>query len=247
MNKQISVKEKKYTDSMPEAEISQLWIDFDGTITKKDTLDELIKNYSIDNSWELIEQRWQSGFIGSRQCLEEEFALLRIPKSKLHKAIENIEVDEGIFELLKIMRSHSIPVAILSDGVDIFIKQILKNNGITGMPIRSNTIAYNDPYLKLLCPHSNPKCDVGAAHCKCSSMYALGSFDKRSIYIGDGLSDYCAARHSDFIFAKGALAKRLEKENIPFCEFNDLSDVSETLVEIWGTEERSASSLKRSK
>src|SRR5208337_922479 len=151
--------------TLPEVYISQVWIDFDGTISERDTLDELISKYSINDSWKLVEERWHAGLIGSRQCLEEEFALLRIPASELHSSIEGIGVDKGIFNLLNIFDTFSIPVAIVSDGVDIFIKQILKNNGISGIPIRSNTIEYTEPFLKLKCLHNNPDCDSKAAHC----------------------------------------------------------------------------------
>ncbi|MCL1864723.1 MAG: MtnX-like HAD-IB family phosphatase [Spirochaetes bacterium] len=233
MNNTSAEKQREYFETFPEAGQCQIWIDFDGTITKKDTLDELIFKYSIDDSWKLIEKRWQAGLIGSRQCLEEEFALLRIPKAELHKSIENIEVDDGIFNLLKIIKTYSIPITIVSDGVDLFINQILKNNNIHGITIRSNTIEHNEPYLKLICPYNNTNCPVGSAHCKCLSMDTLTAANKKSIYIGDGLSDLCAAKHSDFIFAKGALAKNLTTEGKLFFEFKDLTQIADFIIEKW--------------
>ena len=233
MSRTLAQEQKEYFETLPEAKECQVWIDFDGTITKKDTLDELILKYSIDDSWKLIEKRWQSGLIGSRQCLEEEFALLRIPRAELHKSIENIEVDDGIFKLLNIIKAYSIQIAIVSDGVDLFINQILKNNKIHGITIRSNSIEYNDPYLKLICPYSNANCAVNSAHCKCLSMDSLKTPDKKSIYIGDGLSDLCAAKRSDFIFAKGALAKSLSTEGKLFFEFQDLTQIADFIIERW--------------
>ena len=233
MNSTPAEKQKKYFETFPEAGQCQIWIDFDGTITKKDTLDELIFKYSVDDSWKLIEKRWQAGLIGSRQCIEEEFALLRIPKEELHRSIKDIEVDDGIFHLLKIIKTYSIPIAIVSDGVDLFINRILENNGIHGIPIRSNSVEYKDPYLKLICPNSNANCGVSSAHCKCLSMDTLGEPDKKSIYIGDGLSDLCAAKHSDFIFAKGALAKNLTSEGKLFFEFKDLTQIADFIIEKW--------------
>jgi 2,3-diketo-5-methylthio-1-phosphopentane phosphatase len=202
MSSTLAEKQRVYFETFPEIMECQIWIDFDGTITKKDTLDELILKYSIDDSWKLIEKRWQAGLIGSRQCIEEEFALLRIPKAELYKSIENIEIDAGIFKLLNIIKTYSIPITIVSDGVDLFINQVLNNNGIHGIAIRSNSIEYNEPYLKLICPYNNINCVVGSAHCKCLSMNSLKTPDKKSVYIGDGLSDLRAAKHADSIFAK---------------------------------------------
>ena len=233
MNSTLAEKQREYIETFPKAEECQIWIDFDGTITKKDTLDELILKYSIDDSWELIEKKWQAGLIGSRQCLEEEFALLRIPKEELHKSIENIEVDAGIFELLNIIRTKSIPIAIVSDGVDLFINQILNNNGIRDITIRSNTVEYNEPHLKLICPNNNPDCAVDSAHCKCLSIDSLKVPDKKSIYIGDGLSDLCAAKYSDFVFAKGTLAKSLSAEGKLFFEFKNLTQIVNFIIKKW--------------
>jgi 2-hydroxy-3-keto-5-methylthiopentenyl-1-phosphate phosphatase len=217
----------------PRAEESQMWIDFDGTITQKDTLDELINKYSTDKSWEIYEQQWKAGIIGSRECLEKEFSLLKISYMELKKAITSIKIDPGIYDLLKLLQSNGIPVTILSDGIDIFIQQILHNNGISNIPVRSNTVLFREPHFKFKCQYNNPTCDVNAAHCKCSSMSALGDSRKSSIYIGDGHSDLCPARKADFVFAKKALAESLMKENLPFVNFSDLSDVASFLSENW--------------
>src|SRR5208283_2141501 len=115
----------------PSAEECQVWIDFDGTITQKDTLDELINKYSIDNSWETYEQQWQAGTMGSRECLEKEISLLKIPSAELEKVITDFRVDSCIHNLLQLLQDFNVPVAILSDGIDSFIKQILYNNGIS--------------------------------------------------------------------------------------------------------------------
>ena len=69
--------------ALPEAGAAQVWLDFDGTLTRRDVLDDLIVRYARDESWKLIEERWQAGLIGSRQCLSEEFALLDVSHGEL--------------------------------------------------------------------------------------------------------------------------------------------------------------------
>jgi len=235
MNSILAQKQKEYFAAFPEASQCQIWIDFDGTITKKDTLDELILKYSIDDSWKLIEKKWQAGLIGSRKCLEEEFALLRVTKTELQKHIENIEIDDGLFDLLNIIKTYSIPVAIVSDGIDLFINRVLANHGIHNIAIRSNSIEYDEPYLKLICPYSNADCITGAAHCKCLSMDVLKASAKKSVYIGDGLSDLCAAERSDFVFAKEEklLAKNLTAKEKLFFEFKDLAQIADFITNRW--------------
>jgi 2,3-diketo-5-methylthio-1-phosphopentane phosphatase len=215
----------------------QIWLDFDGTITKQDVLDELIKRYSINDSWKAIEAKWQRGLIGSRQCLEEQFGLLRIPQEELEAALDRIELDGGIFAFLELLKSRRMPAVILSDSGDIFIERILDRHSIRGLPIRCNTVVRRGLGFELHCLNGNPSCEFGAAHCKCNSIKVMGDPNRKSIYIGDGRSDLCAARKADYVFAKGVLAKCLEKEGIAFTRYSTLKDVAAVLSkDMGGTE-----------
>ena len=44
--------------------------DFDGTITKEDTLNKFLRVYA-DKKWLEIEDKWLNGEIGSKECIEE--------------------------------------------------------------------------------------------------------------------------------------------------------------------------------
>jgi 2,3-diketo-5-methylthio-1-phosphopentane phosphatase len=219
---------------LPKPEKCQVWIDFDGTISKKDTLDELILRFSVDDSWKEIERQWREKTIGSKECLEREFSLLRVSDEQLAELLDSIGVDNGLFEIMNICEQLSIPVAVLSDGIDFFIKRILSSNGIFNLPVRSNTVKKNENgSFLLVCPHLDPCCGVKAAHCKCSSMKALGQPGRKSIYIGDGRSDLCPAKKADFVFAKNALAQCLREENADYIEYANLSHVSSYLTSAW--------------
>ncbi len=119
---------------MPTPSACQVWIDFDGTITRRDVLDELIVGYARDDSWKTVEELWQSGKIGSRQCLAQEFALVRISDPELYDFLQGIEIDPGISVLIAILDRWRVPRAIVSDGIDSFIQQILSRNGLDANP-----------------------------------------------------------------------------------------------------------------
>jgi 2-hydroxy-3-keto-5-methylthiopentenyl-1-phosphate phosphatase len=218
---------------VPPASAAQVWIDFDGTITRRDVLDDLIQRYALSDSWKLIEERWQAGIIGSRDCLSQEFDLIRVGKSELADFLEGIEVDPGLNRLLDTLRRYAVPVTVLSDGIDHFIRAVLTRNGITDLPIRSNTLVHRGKRLSLRCPHANDSCSCAAAHCKCASAEQLLQIGRKTIYIGDGRSDLCPSRKADAVFAKAALAQALTREAIPFAPFVTLNDVSETLEAAW--------------
>jgi SHS2 domain-containing protein len=52
---------------------------------------------------------------------------------------------------------------------------------------------------------------------------------RRVIYIGDGHSDRCPARHATTVFAKSHLAQILAAEGVPYREFENLSQVAAML------------------
>ncbi|HOR44687.1 MAG TPA: MtnX-like HAD-IB family phosphatase [Spirochaetota bacterium] len=218
---------------IPEAEDCQIWIDFDGTISQKDVLDELIFRFSVDDSWKQLEKDWRENKIGSRKCLEGEFDLLRVSVDEINEVLDSIKIDKGLFEILELASEHSVPITILSDGVDIFIKRILSANGITNLNIKSNSAILENNRVQLVCPNSNPMCDAGSAHCKCSSMEKLGDSRKKNIYIGDGRSDLCPSRKADVVFAKKVLADNLRAEDYDFIEYETLADVSLCLSDSW--------------
>jgi 2-hydroxy-3-keto-5-methylthiopentenyl-1-phosphate phosphatase len=219
----------------PPAE-TQVWIDFDGTITQKDVLDELIRGYAIDESWKLAEQQWQEGAIGSQECLSRQFAVVRIGEQELDRFLDTIPLDDGIFALLKLLDRFHVPYAVLSDGVDRFIKRLFQRNGLDRVPVRCNTIIRDGDAMALSCPHGSPACESAAAHCKCASMLALASGARKSIFIGDGRSDLCPSRRCACVFAKGVLAANLEAERQAFLPYSTLHEVRSILATAWGAD-----------
>lgn len=217
---------------------AQVWLDFDGTITQQDVLDEVIKRFSVNDSWKLVEQRWQSGLIGSRQCLQEQFALVRAEQRELDELLTTIGVDRGLRPLLQLLADFNVPCAIVSDGVEQFIRPILARASVNGMTIRCNNVIAGAGTLEFQCPHFCSDCTSAAAHCKCNSMKLLGEQNRQSIYVGDGRSDLCPARKASVVFAKGVLANCLANEGIPFVRYQSLLDVAAALSAAWRTPTR---------
>ena len=218
---------------LPSVAQSQVWLDFDGTLTRVDLLDHLISKYSRDDSWKRIEEQWRTGTIGSRECLALEFGLLDITQEQLAAELAAVELDPGAAELLDLLGEFQVPTAILSDGIDAFIDSILRSNGAKLPRIRANRLNVMQGRFQLECPHSSPTCTSASAHCKCSSAQLLSESGRMTIYVGDGRSDLCASRRADVVFAKGALAAALTAEGRAFIPFTTLRDVAAELTLAW--------------
>ena len=219
---------------VPSPASAQVWIDFDGTITRQDVLDELIKRYAGDDSWKIVEQQWQEGLIGSRECLSRQLAVVRIPESAVDEFLNSIDLDPGLVGLIDLLDRQHVPVAVLSDGLDRFIGPLLKREGLARLKFRSNTFDRAGEMLQLQCPYSDAGCESASAHCKCKSMGQLLVDDRQGIYIGDGRSDLCPSRKVSCRFAKGVLARNLEREGIEFLPYTELAEVAGILATAWG-------------
>lgn len=221
--------------SLPLPQNAQVWIDFDGTISREDVLDEMITRFARNDSWKIIEERWRTGLIGSEECLRSEFRLLRVASDELDCFLDQIQLDPAIGSLLDVLERYAVPVTILSDGVERFIRRILQRHKIHNLPIRANRIKQRSDRLHLTCPHRSNQCISKAAHCKCESARMLSQGNRRSIYIGDGRSDLCPARQADIVFAKATLAKSLTAEHIGYIPYSSLKDVAMAFSNAWMT------------
>jgi 2-hydroxy-3-keto-5-methylthiopentenyl-1-phosphate phosphatase len=232
---------------VPPSHEAQVWIDFDGTITRLDVLDELIRAFAVDDSWKAAEQQWQEGSIGSRECLGRQFAVVRATDADLDRFLDAIPVDDGVFPLIRLLDRVGVRYAVLSDGIDRFIRHLFRRHGLEDVTVRSNTIErplHDSERMALRCPHGSEACESAAAHCKCASMEALARKPARNrrrrgsrggwIYTGDGRSDLCPSRKCDCVFAKGVLSVNLEREGIPFLPYSTLHDVTDMLATVWG-------------
>lgn len=207
-------------------------LDFDGTITGKDVLDELIFAFARDDSWKEVEALWQAGKIGSKECLTREFACVRVDAPTLERFIDQIPIDPGFTSLIALLDADNIPVAILSDGVEMFIRRVLARAGVrSDFLVRSNRIEHDGEQLTLVCPHSDATCRSAAAHCKCTSAKRIVTPGRTRVYVGDGRSDLCPSRMCEVVFAKGALARYLDAEGLPYHPYETLHDVARALTQ----------------
>ena len=218
---------------IPLADRAAVWIDFDGTITRKDVLDELIRTFAVDEFWRDAEDRWQRGVIGSRQCLSEQFACVRVGPDQLEPFLDRIPLDPGLGQLIDVIDRAGVPVTVVSDGIDVFIARLLNSVQLSRLTVRSNTIERSEERLTLVCPHGRADCQSASAHCKCSSIDALAGGRTGSIYIGDGRSDLCPSLRCETVFAKGTLARLLGDAGKPFITYDSLTEVADRLEAAW--------------
>ena len=201
-----------------------VFFDFDNTITPFDVFDDMVARFSKDDRWVALEDRWEKGEIGSRQCLKGQLAGVKAEKSMLLNYLAGISIDPYFKKIVAFLRKKGIKVFILSDNFDFFLKRILKRHGITKVPVYCNRARFIKKCFSPSFPYVSKKCPT-CAHCKTKNLLANTRRDSIIFFIGDGRSDICPAKKADLVFAKGKLLEFCRKERIPHLAHRNLKQV----------------------
>jgi 2-hydroxy-3-keto-5-methylthiopentenyl-1-phosphate phosphatase len=202
--------------------------DFDGTISRQDIGNRLFHHFSGGRSDEPV-KRWAHDEIDSRECLLAEAALMRpVTRSELDAYLETHDIDPDFPLLAALCRKNDYSLAIVSDGLDLYIDPILARHGLGHLPVYSNRARLEDGRLRLEFPYHDDSCGR-CANCKGSRIRSLRSPGQTVVYIGDGKSDLCAVDEADIVFAKKYLARYLRERKLPFVEYASFADVTDSL------------------
>lgn len=205
-----------------------VFIDFDNTITTIDVLDDILERFSIDDHWRTLEEKWQAGKMSTKECLEGQLRSVRITRKDMEQYLSTISIDPFFQRLLGFLRQRKVPVVIVSDNFSFMVTRILRNHRISGVRVYSNGIRLHKDQLIPSFPYQDASCPR-CAHCKRRHLLKHG--DKTLVYIGDGLSDVCAAEEADWVFAKGRLLDDLRRNRKPCIPFENLGGVYRYLLE----------------
>jgi len=197
--------------------------DYDGTVTLEDTGIAAMQELAPAEGMQ-IERAWQRGEISSKECLRREFGLLNLTEDEFKEWVLTKPVDPGFKSFVLRCRSESVQVAIVSDGLDIYIKWRLDKLGLGDISFAANRGWFEGRRLHVEFPWACADCDT-CANCKRNHLLRYRERFDRIVYIGDGRSDYCPAVHADLLIAKGSLARYCTEQGLEFAEFASFEDV----------------------
>jgi 2,3-diketo-5-methylthio-1-phosphopentane phosphatase len=203
-----------------------VYSDFDGTIMKKDIGDELFK---VNGEFE----PWHS-MLKARELDIKDY--WRTVCSKLPKNIDKKFIREFVLEydydpyfkvLADFCRNNGISISVISDGFKDYIDPILeKMEVLDSVRTLANKLEYKeDSSIMPKYYGASESCECFCASCKRNSILVNTPPDDIIVYIGDGYSDFCGAKHADIIFAKSALSAYCNEHRIPHYNYSNFFDV----------------------
>ncbi len=207
-----------------------IYCDFDGTVTFKDTTDFLLERLA-DPSWRAIEAEWEEGLIGSRECMSRQIPLIQGGWDAVETQLREVKVDPSFKGFAAWFQENTIPLFIVSEGMDRVIHYLLSREDIVVDGVLANRLHQDkDEKLSLTFPAADPNGQCPAGLCKCRITDLLNT-QHYKVVIGDGRSDYCWAPIADLLFAKSKLLKHCEQSDIPCIPFDNFGEIQGMLIE----------------
>ena len=198
----------------------RLVLDYDGTITEVDSLHLALERFGDLAVYERAEEE-----LGRRLTLHEvialEFETVTAPLDEVVAyLLDVVRVRPGFHELAA---RHG-PL-VVSAGFHELIEPVLAREGVELQLLANRLEASEDGWRVRF--RDEASCAVCGEPCKRAALVAEGAAPL--VYVGDGVSDRCAALLADRVFARAGLAAYLEREGVPFEPFDDFLDVAAAL------------------
>lgn len=203
--------------------------DFDGTISRIDVSDTIFTKW-LGQTWSEIDQEWHDGKISMVELYERCWDLLPASETELRGFVDQVEIDPYFKKFVSECRQQEVPIYLVSDGFDFYIERIMGRYGLSLLDFYSNHLSFIDDKPVLGFDNQHPDC-IQCANCKKFVMDDKRQDSEYVIYIGNGLSDRCAAEHADLVFAKDSLLEHCKTKEISHVAYQDFGEIIEYLVE----------------
>lgn len=213
-------------DSSPlDLAATSVFLDFDGTISRTDVGVHLLERLA-GPEWHDIEAEYDSGAIGSRICLLDEWDLLPRDAELLRSVVAEVPLDDDLDALVTSLLAAGAEVSVVSDGFGFYARDACAHLGI---PVLTNAVDWSTGRLEF--PHEDRCCACSSCGtCKQAPIKEARHRGRATVLVGDGTSDRKAALLADVVFAKGGLANWCSANAVEFRRFDTLSDVSRGLL-----------------
>ena len=208
-----------------ELSTASVFLDFDGTVTREDSGVHLLERLA-PSGWETAEARYRLGEIGSRECLERQWAgLAGLDEVRLREVAREVALDPAFPLLLGDLRAAGAEVTVVSDGFGFYAEEVC---GAAGVAVLTNRVDWSAG--ELLFPHADRCCPCSTCGtCKQAPIRDARRRGRTTVFVGDGVSDRKAALLVDLLFAKNDLADWCDEAGVEYRPFATLADVRRVL------------------
>lgn len=204
-----------------------VYVDYDGTITDQDTMAALARGIVDPVRWQQLDDELERGVLPLREVLSIQARFMRISLDQADAILaQRVSFDTSFGGFVSACEERGVAVAVLSSGVASLIGRAMRRHGLSRVQLLASDVVV-EPQGWVF----RHRDDSENGHDKAATVRGAQAAGKRVVYIGDGVSDYAAARAADVRFAKRgrALERYLGELGIPFTAFDTFTQVRAAL------------------
>ncbi len=207
----------------------RVFVDFDGTLVEPNVAILLVERFCPGGETVAheVDLQLHSGQITLRQAWDRQAALL--PGDRIGEmrqwAVDNVPLRQGAREFLALLGRHQIPTAIVSGGLDFYIRAVLDREKID-LPFVSDSLRNRpDGSVEVLHPYGHASCRL-CGICKAQVIRSPSPAGQHTVFLGDGSTDRYGAEVADIVFARHRLKTFCERSGVPFIAFEGFPTVT---------------------
>ena len=207
-------------------------VDFDGTAAAQNVAETLLERYGSDEwfgggEWKAHREAFRKGEITLREYQERAFNGVEATLEEMSEGLKGLcWPREGFSDFATYCVTNGIQVAIVTNGLHFYVESVLANAGLEPIQVFAVGVEGAPRQLRYSYPHDTPTCwEWGNCKCHVLEEARKSGDDVRVVMIGDGYSDYCAARLADASFARAAMRDHCDANGVAYIPFEDFHDV----------------------
>jgi 2-hydroxy-3-keto-5-methylthiopentenyl-1-phosphate phosphatase len=204
--------------------------DFDDTAAEQNVAELLLQRFG-DTTWTDVRDKFRKEELNLKEYQEIVFRHIDADIDTMQNYVkEKANLRPHFGELVAHCASNNIPLAIVSQGLDFYIEALLKSEGYDSIPVYAVNTSFDSSGITY---HYNHTCPGKESQGNSKSLIVNNYQGKgyKVYYMGDGRSDFEAAKEADVVFAHSILAEECDKQGISYIRFNDFGDVLKRLIE----------------
>ena len=202
--------------------------DFDGTVTRDDTLVSILDRYG-NPGWREVQDRVVSGELSIREGLQKEMGSVRASLEELTDLLSSrIRIDPTFPGFLERMRGRGVPVILLSGGFDLCVETVMVKSGVWPTRFLASRLRRNNGSWEAEFPYSSASCEA-CGHCKGDPIRGWKGQGYVTVFAGNGVTDRCGALAADLTFAKDELVRWCAGRDLPAVSYETFDDIEEEL------------------
>jgi len=214
---------------IPLSELTKTLIqcDFDGTVTEEDVSFMMLDAFA-GGDWKQLFQEYEEGKISVGHFNTVAFAMVKADRQSLLEIVKSkVKVRPGFHQLVDYCRHRGFRLVIVSNGLDFYIENILRDIGEGDIEIFAAQTRFHPDGLNV--QYVGPDGSHLDDNFKEAHVNSFLKEGYRIIYVGNGNSDIAPARQCHHIFATGNLLALCQQTNLDCTPFTDFTEVVRVL------------------